>query len=575
MTGKHLFNSSDTLVLESLRGGLRANPALSLLERDKVVVYLPKAIRKVTLLSGGGSGHEPAHAGYVGKGMLNAAVSGTIFASPSTKQIMAGLRTIRSDAGSLVIVKNYTGDVLHFGLSAERAKTEGIKVEVVVVGDDVAVGREKGKLVGRRGLAGTVLVHKIAGALAESQKVDLHSLAQVAHSVVASMVTVGASLDHCSVPDRSAEEFLHQQEMEVGMGIHNEPGVLKLSPVPKSSELVERLLKILLDQSDNDRAYVKFDFADDVVVLVNNLGGISNLELSAFAECVVLQLETEYGISPRRLYVGPFMTALNGPGVSITLLNVSRIESPVPILELLDAPTEAVGWSGNVSSSTWNQHNKLNIIEPPEGLNSASISRDLATSAEAFQRGLERAAQALKDAEPQITQYDTIAGDGDCGETLVNGANGILSAIKNRSLNLSLAVVALSQISEIVEDTMGGTSGALYSIFLSALAQGVQHEAAKQQRQELKLPIFARAAQFALEGLSKYTSARPGDRTLIDALAPFVAEISRTSDLSKAVEAARAGADSTKDMNARLGRASYVDSSKGLPPDPGMLSHQY
>jgi triose/dihydroxyacetone kinase / FAD-AMP lyase (cyclizing) len=212
-------------------------------------------------------------------------------------------------------------------------------------------------------------------------------------------------LDHCSVPGRTSEEFLASNEVEIGMGIHNEPGVHRLSSIPTSSELASTLLKFLLDKSDPDRAFVPFNKGDKTVFVVNNLGGISNLELSAFAGIAIDQLESTYGISPERVYIGTFMTALNGPGVSLTLLNLSRLKDTNTILSALDEKTTALGWNGNVSA--WNRAGKLDLIPslPEESHeNVVQVSCDPAT----FTKILQGAADALIKAEPEITKYDTI-----------------------------------------------------------------------------------------------------------------------------------------------------------------------
>lgn len=230
-------------------------------------------------------------------------------------------------------------------------------------------------------------------------------IAEVARDIVENLVTIGFSLDHCSVPGRAAEEFLSSNEVEIGMGIHNEPGVHRLSSIPTSTELASKLLKLLLDKSDPDRAFVPFNKGDKTVLLVNNLGSISNLEIFAFAGITINQLESTYGVSPTRVYVGTFMTALNGPGVSITLLNLSRLKNEKAVLEALDAETTAVGWNGNVSS--WDRTGKLDLIpSPPEEShgNVAHVSCD----PEIFTKILTGAANALIKAEPEITKYDTI-----------------------------------------------------------------------------------------------------------------------------------------------------------------------
>jgi len=207
------------------------------------------------------------------------------------------------------------------------------------------------------------------------------------------------------VPGRKEEEFLANNEIEIGMGIHNEPGVKRLSSIPTSSELAKQLLKLLLDQNDPDRAFVPFNPGDKSVLLVNNLGSISNLELSAFAGIVIDQLSSTYGLSPTRVYVGTFMTALNGPGVSLTLLNLSRLPDPAVVLAALDAKTTALGWNGNVTA--WDRAGKLHLVSsPPEEIHGkvAQVSADPAV----FSKILTGAANALIKAEPEITKYDTI-----------------------------------------------------------------------------------------------------------------------------------------------------------------------
>lgn len=574
------FDSHGDIVLPALKGLVRSSPWLSLIESEKVVYRTKSAPSsseepKVTIIAGGGSGHEPTHAGFVGDGLIDAAVAGTIFASPSTKQIYAGLKAVESPKGSLVIAKNYTGDVIHFGLAAERAKAQGGKNEVVIIQDDVAVGREQGGLVGRRALSGTVLVHKIAGAAA-AKGLELSEVADKARSVVSNLVTIAASLDHCNVPGRQFETNLKENEFEIGMGIHNEPGVKKASPIPSIPDLVSELLPMLLSEEDSDRAFVPFDGKkDDVVLMINNLGGVSNLELSYAAEVTTEQLREKYGIIPKRTVVGAYITALNGPGFSITLLNASRAGGD--ILELFDAPAKATGWNhGTTTAEDWK------TVEPgnyptSEGPKTVHDTTKSAVTADAtlFTSMLEAGVKSVMKEEPSITKYDTIAGDGDCGETLNNGGDAILAAIKSENcVRFSDGINSISDIADIVEDSMGGTSGGLYCIFLSALAKGVRDTGSTQ----LDEKTLATASKTALDSLFNYTKARKGDRTLIDALQPFVETLNAGKGFSEAVKAADEGAESTRKLEAKFGRASYVsrdelkqfDSEGGLP-DPGAI----
>lgn len=253
------------------------------------------------------------------------------------------------------MIMNYTGDVLNFGMGVEKARAGGQEVEMVVVGDDVGVGRAKGGKVGRRGVAGTTLVLKIAGAAAEKGR-SLKEVAEVARLAVKNLVSIGASLAHVNVPGRSGgdgEEGLGEGEVEIGMGIHNEPGSERKKVA--LSGLVETMLAHLLDEKDEDRAFLKVEEKDEVVLLVNNLGGVSPLELGGIVNEVVEQLEKEWKIRPVRILAGTYMTSLNGMGFSVSLLKLqdTGLGKGLSILELLDAPTEAIGWSAPISTGTW------------------------------------------------------------------------------------------------------------------------------------------------------------------------------------------------------------------------------
>lgn len=233
--------------------------------------------------------------------MLTAAVSGEIFASPSASQICSGLDLVNAEAGVIFVVNRYTGDCLNFGLAAEKGRAalaiSGNKksggIEMVIVGDDVAVGRERGGLVGRRGLGGNVFTCKIMGA--GSQKgLNVQQLKKLGDSVIANAVSVGTSLDHCHVPGRSkvAEDWgaLPDEACEIGMGIHNEPGFKRLEKTPPASELIREMLSLLLNPNDSDRHYLDFEKDDAPIVFLNNLGGVSQLEMAALLDETLIQL---------------------------------------------------------------------------------------------------------------------------------------------------------------------------------------------------------------------------------------------------------------------------------------------
>ncbi|KAI5817323.1 dihydroxyacetone kinase [Pyronema omphalodes] len=580
MSSKHFVNSSSAsgLTVGNCHGVAAAHPGLCVSDKEKVVFRLqnPKK-EKVTLLSGGGSGHEPAHAGYVGDGMLDAAVCGDIFASPTALQIGAGLAAIQSSKGTLVIVKNYTGDRLNFALAVERSRAQGHEIETVTVADDVAVGREKGSLVGRRGLAGTALVHKVAGSAAESGE-DLKTVTATAQHVIDNLATVGASLGRCHVPghEESTEDALKPDELEIGMGIHNEPGCRRVSPIPSHEQLISDLLKMLLDTSDTDRGFIQRKPGEKVVLLVNNLGGISNLEINILTAETVHQLSSTWKITPCRVFAGSFMTSLNAPGFSITLLTLPEDAaiSPDKILQHLDAPTTAVGWTNSLPASHWGNQRPV----PPRTLSAAtrSAAENLAvvpTNTALTSAILKAVLDSVTKNEPTMTEYDTLVGDGDCGTTLLSGAQALI----DRNVTSSNLLQSSLDIANVIETSMGGTSGALYGIFFSAFARGL----AERCQGSASFEKIAESAKYALETLEKYTPARKGDRTLMDALIPFVDRIYQDRKkgaeqaLMMAVEDAKVGYKATKEMKARLGRASYVEDmhtqGEEAVPDPGAL----
>lgn len=568
------FKSDGNIVAPYLLGLARCNPGLTVIEHDRVIFRTASAgdNSKVALISGGGSGHEPTHAGFVGDGALDAIAAGAIFASPSTKQIYSAIKAVESSKGVLIIVKNYTGDIIHFGLAAERAKAAGLKVEMVAVGDDVSVGKKKGSLVGRRGLGATCLVHKIAGAAA-AHGLELHEVAKVAQAVVDNSATINASLDHCTVPGHKPENILGKDEYEIGMGIHNESGTQKLSPLPSVPELVAKLLPLILGD-DEDRSFVSFEPKDDVVLMVNNMGGISNLELGYATEVISEQLIEKYNIVPRRTISGTFITALNGPGFGITLLNASK--AGPDIIKYFDHPTNASGWNQMYhQAEDWKPLAQGRVptapsLEQVKNEESSGVKADYDTFAKILLAGISK----INEVEPKVTWYDTIAGDGDCGTTLVSGGKALSDAIKDHSLRLEDAALGIEDIAYMVEDSMGGTSGGLYSIYLSALAKGVRDSGDK----KLAADTFKEASKSALDALYKYTRARPGYRTLIDALQPFVETLNAGKGPRAAAKAAHEGAEKTRKMDALVGRASYVakeelsklDDEGGLP-DPGAV----
>ncbi|KAK4988397.1 dihydroxyacetone kinase Dak1 [Elasticomyces elasticus] len=572
MSAKHFINDPTHLVLTALRSITLTNPATALDHDNKIVYRRPDSSYspQVSIISGGGSGHEPSFAAFVGRGLLSGAVAGTIFASPSAEQIRRCiLERVDPEKGVLVVVMNYTGDVLNFGMAVEKAKANGLDVEMVVVGDDAGVGREQGGKVGRRGIAGTVLVQKIAGALAASGA-SLKEVHNVAQLTADNVVSIGSSLSHVHVPGRSDVETsdLAANEVEIGMGIHNEPGSERSTG--DLSAIVKQMLAHMLDPDDKDRAFLSVSKSDETVLLVNNLGGVSVLEMGGITSEVVGQLLSNYGIEPVRILSGTYMTSLNGLGFSISLLKLTDLglSSGKSMLELLDAPAEATGWSAAISTKTWqNKSDATQERRESDGVEAkaSNLTFDPALARSALTNALNR----LISAESDITNYDTIVGDGDCGTGLRRGAESILSLFKESSTSSGDAAIFLDSIISVVEKSMDGTSGALYAIFLNALAHGLRSQGGAQP-EPATVKVWANALESATNSLSKYTPAKRGDRTVVDALSPFVDTLSKTGSVKGAAEAAEAGARGTKGMKASLGRTVYVGGEGWQSvPDPG------
>ncbi|KAJ5817561.1 Dihydroxyacetone kinase [Penicillium robsamsonii] len=576
MQTKHFFTDPNHLVLTALNSLTLTNPSLALDRQNKIIFRRPDAPRranKVSIVTGGGSGHEPAFAGFVGHGLCDASVAGTIFASPSAEQIRrAVIDRVPTDNGVLILPMNYTGDVLNFGMATEKSRVAGIKTEFFAINDDVGVGRVKGGKVGRRGIGGGVLILKMVGALAEAggSLEDVYALAQLAN---ANLVSLGSSLEHVHVPGRGVpEDTIPHGEVEVGMGIHNEPGShrVKFDLV----ELVRSMLLQLLDHNDPDRCYVTRKPEDEFVLLINNLGGVSPLELAGITDEVYRQLQRDYQVNIIRVIQGTFLTSLNGLGFSVSLMKLvdPGLGVKTTMVELLDAPAEAVGWSAPINTSTWEKNRNADPVELKTTNLAEDIHSNLQLDPAVVQKVLGAGLQRVINAEVEVTRFDTIVGDGDCGIGLKRGAEAIQSLLNDTTTPLTNDVVStVARIVTVVENVMDGTSGAIYAIFLNALAHGLLAQDTSSPT-EITTQTWAKALKSSFEALGKYTPAKVGDRTLIDALAPFVDTLLETGDVRAAAAAAQQGTESTKAMKASLGRSVYVGGEQewiGKIPDPG------
>ena len=307
---KKIINNPNDVEFEMIEGFISAQShRLKRLGNYNIILRRELNPNKVALLSGGGSGHEPAHLGYVGLGMLDAAVAGPIFTSPPPLTIFKAIDAIKNDEGVLCIIKNYTGDVMSFEMAIDMARNNGINVDFVVVDDDVATQSSE---IGRRGVAGTILVHKIAGAFAESGG-DLASVKEIAQRTINNVRSMGMAIAPCIIPAGGVPSFeLSEQEMEIGIGIHGEPGIRR-EQLTNSDGIVRKML---------DRILTYLDYAGhEVVVMVNGMGGTPLMEL-----CIVNKFVKEYlyrnGVEVYDTMIGNFMTSIEMSGFSLTLLKL-------------------------------------------------------------------------------------------------------------------------------------------------------------------------------------------------------------------------------------------------------------
>jgi dihydroxyacetone kinase len=512
------MNAKEDMVVEAIDGVI-ASSGGRLIRLDgyphiRVVLRTNWDKTKVALISGGGSGHEPAHVGFVGEGMLACAICGDIFASPSVEAVLAGILAVTGEAGCVLIVKNYTGDRLNFGLAAERARALGLKVNMVIVQDDIAIP----DLSRPRGLAGTLFVHKIAGALAESGG-DLNAVTDAAKLTARGAMSIGMSLDTCTVPGSQKEKRTNDGEIELGLGIHGEPGAQHIAYSNAKQAIADVAAKFEPHLADNS-----------YVAMINNLGGCTELEMSILANdlrCSLIGSKITHVVGPAML-----MTALDMHGFSISILPVSAEN-----LRLLEAPTEIQAWPGI------NRFISPTHLPLPLGLKAIRPTPSVDINTANFLIGC---CGVLIACEHDLNLLDAKSGDGDTGSTLAKAASALIDRIDQ--LPLADHTQLCCALGQELSQTMGGSSGVLMAIFFAATGDA--------RSSGCSLP---QALKIGLARMQDVGGAKLGDRTMVDALAPALdcLEVS----LKDAALAARQGANLTALIGkANAGRATYVSS---------------
>ncbi|KAA8496253.1 Dihydroxyacetone kinase [Porphyridium purpureum] len=538
---KRMYNPSHNIVEDAIKGALQhSGGALARLEYQNSVRVVVRnddtANRKVevALLSGGGSGHEPSHAGWVGEGMLSAAVCGDVFASPSTEAVLAGIKAVAGEKGALIIVKNYTGDRLNFGVALEKAKKNGIPCRMLIVGDDIAIEDAPQP----RGIAGVVLVHKLAGAAAQ-KGYDLDKVHEIASAAAKNVYSIGMSMTVCSQPGSKPSDRLDGDLVEYGLGIHGEPGVERRT-MGSSAETCSHLVEFFSKRLGEDKKSKPY------ALLVNNLGSLPPLEMSVVVGDACEALHKAGFTNIDSVMVNTAMTSLDMAGFSLTLLDVSCHDE---VRELLYAPTTASAW---VQPKPYKADIEVKPCPAPEEA-TFEAPKTLDAAAKLKREVIKRAAESIIKAEPDLTAADLIVGDGDCGLTLKQGAERVIADLDKLPLNSNADL--LSALGICVGNSMGGTSGILYSL-------GFQGAAAEVDKQG-----WLGGLKAGTEAIMFYGGAKKGMRTMIDALVPAL----EAENADQAAEAAVKGAASTASMGkAGAGRSSYIpaEDMKGTA-DPG------
>ena len=528
---KNFYNERQSIVSDAI-DGLIASSGGKLQRFDpsshaRVVVRADWDNSKVAIISGGGSGHEPAHAGLVGPGLLTAAVCGEVYASPSVDAVLSAILQVTGPSGCLLIIKNYTGDRLNFGLAAEKAKALGFKVEMVIVGDDIAIVDAAQP----RGVAGTVFVHKVAGHLSE-QGESLETVFKAARAIAGDIKTLGLSRDTCTVPGSERQTRIGDNEVEVGLGIHGEPGV-DVKSFANCTALMQDFTKRLLPHVDPSKRHI---------ALFNNLGGLNGLECSIlFKEFMASDLAKLVDVT-----IGPtlIMTALDMPGFSISLVPLESHYKQALLSEI-----DCAVWPPMlpVTASI--------PLDPPklEGSPSFEASND-----DKVRNVIDAIIESCVASENDLNELDAKVGDGDTGTTFAAAARTIQNEIDN--LPMANGAELFAALSDITSKLMGGSSGVLFAILFA--------NAAEAHRQN---PDWGTSLSAGLDAMQKYGGANPGDRTMIDSLRPALDALVSGATIDKVAQQARAGADSTSKMlSAKAGRSAYLEArSLDGYADPG------
>ncbi|KPA75942.1 dihydroxyacetone kinase 1-like protein [Leptomonas pyrrhocoris] len=574
------FIEDPTTVVDIAVDGLcELNNRVKKIENTNVVVATEVDPTKVLLLCGGGSGHEPAHAGFVAKGWLSAAICGSVFASPPTAHVSAGIEYLAKQQGPngpgiLVIIKNYAGDILNFQYAVRQARAQGIQVETVLSADDAVFGTAEVKK--RRGVAGCCLLYKALGAAAQRGQ-SLAQLKSLADRISNNMRSIGASLSSCALPGSPPSSVLPHGVVEVGLGIHGEKGLLQV-PFTGAAALTKMLVAVLLGRVDDAvpghrRATTPIPAGVKALLLVNNLGGTADLEMNTVTHYALHEL-VGAGVTVVGVHSGRHMTSLDMHGFSITLLVIAD-----------EADLEFVLNTNAVQKPFMNFHApQLSHKTVPGPLTALQLAKQEAEAAgrapidpasSPLCAAVKRVFDKLVTMEAYFNGLDAEVGDGDLGSGVHRSSMAVLEMLPYLPWEANV-LRSFTLISKAVADACAGTSGPLYGALLIGGGTGAAKVLAEEKAGASFVVDAVRAAiAQGSQAVQELGGARKGDRTMVDALegmreAPAVAAAQTVPELIAACHlAARAAADATAQMPAKFGRSLYLQGKEIGKKDPG------
>lgn len=572
--GKYFVNSKLNIIQETLKGQCLTNGNIIYYPQYNFVIDKSQLETndKVRLLCGGGSGHEPAHGGYVTQSMLTCAVCGDIFSSPACANIIKAVEKIYTDAGVIIIVKNYTGDIINFSLACELFKSQGKKVDMVIVDDDISLinlndEKKSNEFNKRRGLCGTVLLYKILGYLSY-QKYSFEEIMNYAKHIIPSLYTVGVSLTTCIPPFSSItnSDIIPYEYFELGLGIHGEKGMERIK-----YESVDQVIKVIFDKSFN--AHIEKNTLNNmknIVIIINNLGALTPIEMNIIIKALCDYVYKNTKLNVVRLIHGALMTSLDMKGFSLTICNLNQINidnSSKIIVDAIDHPVNvpSLNWSVITNpNKVYNEYEAKQVLHDKEDPKS-EIKDDTSKT----KKILSELFELLKNKEEYLNTLDKKVGDGDIGTGASNAATKAYENLKYLNFDKELKT-SLKKIGEYIGAGFGGTSGPLYMSFLLRGSDFL-----KEKECENTIKDFIKALTEGAKMIMNVGKAKLGDRTMLDYLIPMSQKYESCNNIEQIKtifnENRNTLLNDIKQLRSKRGRSSYLDGKEVGYDEPGCV----